>query len=108
MGTVHLSLANKMASAPVAAQPDRYVLTKVSRAGRRYFHTGIRHIVELDDGARAPVVRTSLFAGDAKVYDRSQGDDIARIVAYYNLDPISDAVWTAVPLDAALAEWGAS
>lgn len=81
-----------------------YVLTKVSKAGVRYFFQGDTDPVEVSDGHTIRVARTSLFFGDAWVYDdigTAEGD-----AAYLNLIAVSEARWTVEPASSFRTQWG--
>ncbi|MBD8890183.1 hypothetical protein [Roseibium litorale] len=102
MVALQLNNADRKASAPVAV--GQYVLTKVSKGGVRYFFRGETDPVELADRGTVQVAQTSLFFGDARVYEDiglAEAD-----AAYLNLFLVSEAKWQVKPANRLKMQWG--
>lgn len=83
-----------------------YVITKVSKAGVRYFFTGKADQIEAADGETIDVARTSLFFGDAKIYSADEGMEATGAAAFFNINPVSDAEWQVEPAAKFRTQWG--
>ncbi|QFS97595.1 hypothetical protein FIV06_09190 [Labrenzia sp. THAF191b] len=74
---------------------ERFVVTKVSNSGNRFFCTAGVSLVETQGGNQALVAETSLFLGDAY---RFHNEVVAqRLRDDLNENGIGGAAWMAVP-----------
>lgn len=79
-----------------SAEPcEGFILTKVSKAGVRYFFVGRHTEVSTQSGEETYVAETSLFKGDARFFETIQSAN--SYAKGLNVCGIGGAVWKPVP-----------